>query len=949
MGGQDATRGFLVQALIALLKSLSDNTWTTVTVEPDLPSDKVDVRWTTNIQTRAVQIKSSKNQVAKSDAERWAGDLQGSFAADQYELVLVGPTSQSVVEMATVGEVHIPCPKNLDLQGFINEAAHLLDKFLTRESIRPQSPERRELIVHALVTKLFCLSTTGTPYTRQQFIDTLKQWVSEVLIPSPSTLHTIPAPVADFTGRQAELETLRQLTATGNAIICGIRGMGGVGKTALACALATELATRYPDAQIKLDLAATTTPLSPEEALATVIHAFQPEAQLPKDLPGLRSLYLSLLHGKRALILADNAAEATQVRPLLPPAESLLIVTSRVHFALEGLQAYNLDTMSNDDAQALLLRICPRIADHAQALARACGCLPLALRAAASLLSVRPDIALEDYLRQLADESHRLEALGAEGVEITVKASLALSYHQVPTETQRIFRALAVFPAAFDALAEESICEDESHNHLGELLRLSLVDFNEKARRYRLHDLTRLFARACRTEPSQNTEFRIMAMRHAAYYADLLAASNVLYLKGHNAVGEGLALFDREQTNIEAGQAWAATHATNDEPSAKIANAYPNAGTYILNLRLHPCRWLQWLHTALTAARFLNDRQSEYYHLGNLGLAYSALGEYRKAIEFHEQALQIARRFGDRSGEGAGLGNLGSAYALLAEPHKAIDLYQKQLTITRETGDRLGEANVLGNLGAAYADMSQLRKAIEFYQQSLNIDREIGNRRGEGSALANLGLAYQELGEPPKAIECHHQALIIHREIGDRYGESHALGNLGICHKDLGDPLKAVALCQQQLTISREMNDRRGEGSALGNLGNAYAALGEFQKAIDLYHQAQAIQNEIGDRRGESLSFGNLGYSYASMGEPNRAMEFFNRQLTITKEIGDRRGEGNASFNMALVTAKLGQPEKAIPLAQQALAIFRQIEDPRAAMVEQTLAQWQNYSKPPNS
>ena len=59
------------------------------------------------------------------------------------------------------------------------------------------------------------------------------------------------------------------------------------------------------------------------------------------------------------------------------------------------------------------------------------------------------------------------------------------------------------------------------------------------------------------------------------------------------------------------------------------------------------------------------------------GIAYSDLGEPRKAIEFYEQALAIAREIGDRRGEGADLGNLGNAYSDLGEPRKAIEFYEQ--------------------------------------------------------------------------------------------------------------------------------------------------------------------------------------------------------------------------------------------------------------------------------
>jgi tetratricopeptide (TPR) repeat protein len=72
----------------------------------------------------------------------------------------------------------------------------------------------------------------------------------------------------------------------------------------------------------------------------------------------------------------------------------------------------------------------------------------------------------------------------------------------------------------------------------------------------------------------------------------------------------------------------------------------------------------------------IGDRRGEGNALGNLGLAYAALGEARRAIEFYEQALVIDREIGDRRGEGADLGNLGSAYFTLGEARRAIEFYE---------------------------------------------------------------------------------------------------------------------------------------------------------------------------------------------------------------------------------------------------------------------------------
>jgi predicted ATPase len=68
--------------------------------------------------------------------------------------------------------------------------------------------------------------------------------------------------------------------------------MGGVGKTALALKLGHQLAPRFPDAQIYLDLkGVSTTPLSSAAAMAHVIRAWHPEAKLPEGEAEIAAIY----------------------------------------------------------------------------------------------------------------------------------------------------------------------------------------------------------------------------------------------------------------------------------------------------------------------------------------------------------------------------------------------------------------------------------------------------------------------------------------------------------------------------------------------------------------------------------------------------------------------------------------------------------------------------------
>ena len=582
-----------------------------------------------------------------------------------------------------------------------------------------------------------------------------------------NALHQLRAPVGDFVGREQEIETLiNALRRDSRACITGISGMGGIGKTELALFVAEQLTGDYPDAQFFINLQGTdANPRSSEEVMATCIRAFLgPDAALPEDLDQLSQLYRSQLSGKRVLLLLDNAADSAQVLPLLPPPGSALLVTSRQAIVLPGMTPLTLNPLNAEEARKLLLEIAPRAEPAAEQICALCGYLPLAIRAAGSLLAVTPDLDPDDYATQLKDERNRLEHLGKEGVEIGVAASFNLSYERLAPEAARVFRLLSVVPGTFDAAAEEAVCADTGHTQLSDLVRRSLVLYDLNTKRYRLHDLARLFAGSRLSEE----ESAVVHKRHATHYRDVLAAAKELYQEGGETLLRGLSLFDLEWSNIQAGHAWVAAHGVEtNEPVAELGMTYPEAGINVLVLRLHAREWIRWSEIALAAARRLKHREYEGAALGNLGVAYWNLGETRQAIQFHEQHLTIAREIGDRSGEGNALCNLGVVYYSLGETRRAIQFYEQVLFINREIGDRRGEGNTLYVLGLTYAYAGEIQRAIEFYEQVLFINREIGDRRGESAALWDMSLALDRLGQRAQAIEYAEQSLIIREQIED--------------------------------------------------------------------------------------------------------------------------------------------------------------------------------------
>ncbi|HKX27425.1 MAG TPA: tetratricopeptide repeat protein [Blastocatellia bacterium] len=720
--------------------------------------------------------------------------------------------------------------------------------------------------------------------------------------------HQLPAPPADFTGRAAELaELLTKFEGPGPAI-SALQGTGGAGKTALALQLAEMIKGRYPDAQLYLDLRGTgPQPLTPAEAMAHVIRAYHPGMRLPRNDFELRALYLSVLQDQRALLLLDNARDRLQVEPLIPPAGCALLITSRQSLALPGIFARRLDCLSPLEARQLLLTLAPQTGELVGVIARLCGQLPLALRLAAGAISERPNLKPADYTRRLASRQKQAEL---------IEASLSLSYEMLSPELQRRWRTLAVFPEGFDEPGAAAVWEAEegtTQDLLGELLAFNLVEWNRTTERYRLHDLARAFADSRMNRAERETGQR----RHARHYQLVLAAADYLYRQGGEETRSGLAMFDRERANIEAGQAWAARQAGSDEGAAELCLTYPDAGTHVLALRQPLRERIQWSAAMLVAARSWQRAGAENRALGNLVYAHATLGEFRRALEFAEQRLEITRRIGDRRSEGQALGNLGQIYEALGEPRSAIRYLERQFVIAHELNDRRVEGLTLNSLGHTYHSLGETVRAIKFFEQARIVAGEIGDRRTEGQALGNLGWTCLTLGETGRAVEFFARRLAIARETGDRRGESQTLNHLGIAYNNRGRGVRAIRFLMQALLITRELGDRRGEGQTLGNLGLAYLTMERAERAIELFDQHLTIARETGNPQGEGQALSNLGEAYGRLGEPERAIQHFEQALRIFRQTANRKAQRQALRDLGEAYATLGETRRALEFFEQ--------------------------------
>lgn len=105
--------------------------------------------------------------------------------------------------------------------------------------------------------------------------------------------------------------------------------------------------------------------------------------------------------------------------------------------------------------------------------------------------------------------------------------------------------------------------------------------------------------------------------------------------------------------------------------------------------------------------------------------------------------MEIAREIGDRQGEAACLGNLGIAYYALGQHQRALDFQQQSLEIDREIGDRHGEAISLFNKGNDLARVGQKWEAQAAYKAARSLYKDLGLQK----EVEQCDTAIRELGQ----------------------------------------------------------------------------------------------------------------------------------------------------------------------------------------------------------
>ena len=359
----------------------------------------------------------------------------------------------------------------------------------------------------------------GIPSVGEKATD---HYQSQLRPDKPFQAPPLPTYYVDRPEYSQDLKT-RLLTNSSDArtlVVTAIHGLGSVGKSTLATALAhdKEVQAHFSNGILWATLGQQPNLLS---LLSGWVQALGDYSFKATSVEATSLQLRTLLHEKAVLLVVDDAWNPSDAQAFnVGGAHCQVLVTTREGAIAQvlGASTYSLDVMTPSQAMELLTKKIGRnLTDtetqSAETLAQAVGYLPLALELAAAQIAggtswaiIVQDIQQEvARLKTLDDKSARDASDEASLKRLSLTASLNLSIQRLQEETRSNFIWLGILPedvnitqkmtATLWDMDDERDAADDLEYFQGKALLLSGVPLTDGTPTYRLHDLFHDLAR----------------------------------------------------------------------------------------------------------------------------------------------------------------------------------------------------------------------------------------------------------------------------------------------------------------------------------------------------------------------------------------------------------------------------------------------------------------------
>ena len=664
-------------------------------------------------------------------------------------------------------------------------------------------------------------------------------------------------PHYELVGRDDMLRNLkRRLLATGSLALSALKGLPGVGKTALAVELAhdPEVWEGFPDGVLWIGLGHEADPFSLLGSWALALGMSSDELGQLTTVEDRAQAILTAIGTKRMLLVIDDAwsLEAALTFQVGGPNCAYLLTTRLPEVALRFAgQAETVVELTGRDGRKLLeqlaLDVVAAESDAAQELVQAVGGLPLALVIMGNYLRVQGHTdqprRIHQALEKLQEAEARLQLAEPQpparqhpslpvGASISLQAIIQVSDEALDNTAQYALRALSIFPPKANTFSEEAalaVC-NASIEILDRLTDSGLLESSGPGR-YMLHQTIADYGKE---KLIDGTVYE----RRAEFFVTF-AEKAELALKGPEKAA-WLAQLETEHDNLRAVLLW-----SQKVGKAEVGLQLAGSLGRFWWLHGHLNEGLRWLGLAQSQDSNVSAavRAKALYNAGRLA---DHRGDFVMAQSFLSESLVIYRELGDKHGIATSLYWLGVETSLQGDFEVARDLLEQSLVVYRELEDKYGIADAVDFLGYVALEQDNYPEARVLLQQSVSIFKKVRNMLGIANSTHKLGMLARHEGNYGEAHTLLKDSLKIFREQDHKVGIASSLYELGLVAMDQGDYAEARTHFEESMAKVQELGAKEGVAHLLEGIGALAAIHQQLARASQLFGAAEALREDIG-------------------------------------------------------------------------------------------------------
>jgi tetratricopeptide (TPR) repeat protein/CO dehydrogenase nickel-insertion accessory protein CooC1 len=768
----------------------------------------------------------------------------------------------------------------------------------------------------------------------------------------------VPARNADFSGRGAILEKLRDKLAGGGVAVVvaqALYGLGGVGKTQVALEYAHRFMSDY-------DLVWWVPSERAEEiSLALAQLAQKMSLNVSDNVAEAAEAALEELRRDTTphwLLIFDNADDPKQLEPYLPTGVGHVLITSRNQAWTHSAEPLEVDVFSREESVAHLLRHIPQLdLEDARQVADALGHLPLAIEQASAWLE-ETGMSARAYVDELATQSAKILGLNQPpGYQMPVVATWNLSFERLKERSPAAVRLLQLCaflspgPISMDLLYSDEMNESllpfdatlTEKLMLGRVIRdisrFALVKVDQGSNSLQIHRLVQAVIR------SQMSDEEQVEARHEVHKILVGARPR----QGEPDDPSNWSAYDIIWPHLDPSQAEECNDARTRQLLIDWVRYQWKRGEFEACLSL-----AKRLENGWTSQLGADDQQTLYLQF-NMANVLRSEGRFSEAREMDEYVVERQREVLGPHHPYTLMtaGGLGADLCALGDFEEALDYYRDAYESFK---DQFGEDNPR-TLAAAH-NLACSMRLVGNYHEARTLDEETldRQRRVLGTDHPNTLLSAASLAHDMRTVGRFRDSVDLLRTTWERYcavlneempETLRAAASLAVSLRKAGEQTEAMTL--QQDTYERYKRRYGSESpdtqSCALNLACDYAAVDDMPRALDLVGDViAAYQSSLGHDHPNSLvAANNLACYYRCIGRLTEALELAEETM---RRMQERMGEKNpltlsCSVNLANCLADSGDLAAAIHRQRETMAQLRETlgpEHPDTLICEANLA-----------